>query len=313
MEPDQQAKPQPKPISIDRVIITSFLVDISDVVFSLIVAAITGSVTMISQALEGMSDLISSGMLLIGNQRSKLPADNKHPYGYGRETYFWALMSGLVTFSITASMSLYLGYQRFMHPEVVKNLPLALFALVFSFFSNGYSTSLSYKRLMRGKKTKHIAHTFINSPLIEVKTTLILDLIGTVASSLGLLALLTYKFSGDLRYDGLGAVLIGFALAFFSYFILVGAKELLIGRSASLETLESIKNSVMAFDKVKTMVDLRTLILGSNRLLINLEINVQDGLTTDELETLIDQIEAKIRENTHWNASIQIELEASNV
>ena len=74
---------------------------------------------------------------------------------------------------------------------------------------------------MRGKKTSQLHKTFINSPLIEVKTSFILDLIGTIASTLGLTALLIYKFSGDLRFDGIGAMVTGITLAFLSIFILL--------------------------------------------------------------------------------------------
>lgn len=309
-QPEQKPKKQ---VTISRVVITSFVVDLSDVIISLVGTIITGSVTMLSQTLEGFSDLFSSGFLLLGNRRARRPPDKKHPYGYGRETYFWALMSGLVTFSITATLSLYFGYLRFVEPEVIENLPAALFALVFSFFSNGYSTYLSYQRLMRNKKRGQFYRTFIRSPLIEVKTSFILDLMGTVASTLGLLALLIYYYSGDLRFDGIGAMVTGIALGFFSFFILMGAKELLIGRSASIETLDKIKEAVTSFDKVQTIVDLRTLIIGSNRLLVNLEVNVQDGLTTDELEELIDKIEEKIKKSIKWKASIQVELETMNV
>ncbi len=305
--------PQKKQITIDRVVITSFIVDLSDVIISLAGTFLTGSVTMLSQTLEGFSDLFSSGFLYLGNKHSKRLPDKRHPYGYGRETYFWALMSGLVTFSIAATLSIYLGYQRFIEPEVIDSLPVALFALVFSFFSNGYSTFLSYKRLMRGKKTGQLYKTFINSPLIEVKTSFILDLIGTIASTFSLTALLIYKFSGDLRFDGIGAMVTGITLALLSIFILVGAKDLLIGRSAPTETLEKIEKAVLSFEKVKTIIDLRSSILGSNKLLITLEINVQDDLTTNELEILIDGIEEKIKKNIHWTALIQVELEAYKV
>jgi cation diffusion facilitator family transporter len=303
-----------KEITVDRVVLTSFLVDVSDVVVSLFIAIITGSVTMISQTLEGASDLFSSSFLLIGNKRSKLPPVKKHPYGFGRETYFWALMSGLVTLSVTSTLSIYLGYKRFMEPETVKNLSYALLALVFSLFSNGYSAILSYKRLLRNKDQRHALKTFLNSPLIEVKTSLVLDLMGTIASILGLIALTIYKLSGNLRFDGLGAIATGVALAVLSFFILIGAKDLLIGRSASIETYEKIKKAVTSFKEVQTIVDLRTLILGSNKLLISMEINVDDNLNTNELEILIDKIEKRIAKKISWKKTdIQIELEASNI
>ncbi len=298
-----------KIISIDRVVLTSFIVDLSDVLISLLGVILTGSVTMISQVLEGFSDIFSSGLLLFGNKRAKLPSDETHPYGYGRETFFWALMSGLITFSVTATISIYLGYQRFLHPESIENLSFALFALVFSIFSNGYSCFISYKRLAGKHKARTMLQTFLNSPLIEVKTSFILDLMGTVAAIFGVIALVIYKYTDDIRFDGIGAILTGLALAFFAYFILIGAKDLLIGRSASKDVIKKIKEAVISFDQVKTIIDIRTLIIGTRKLLINLEINVIDELNTTELEKLIDSIEEEINKHVGITSFIQIELE----
>ena len=298
-----------KIISIDRVVLTSFLVDLSDVLISFLGALLTGSVTMISQALQGFSDIFSSGLLLFGNKRSKLPLDQIHPYGYGRETFFWALMSGLITFSITATISIYLGYQRFLQPETIKNLPFALFALVFSIFSNGYSCFISYKKLAGKHKASTVLQTFFNSPLIEVKTSFILDFMGTVAAVFGMAALVIYKYTNDLRFDGIGSMLTGLALAFFSYFILIGAKDLLIGKSASTKVIQKIMDAVMSFEQVTTIMDIRTLIIGTRKILIDLEINVIDELNTPELEKLIDNIEEEINRNLEITSFIQIELE----
>ena len=298
-----------KIISIDRIVLTSFIVDLSDVLISLLGVVLTGSVTMISQTLEGFSDIFSSGLLLFGNKRSKLPSDEIHPYGYGRETFFWALMSGLITFSVTATISIYLGYQRFLHPEAIKNLSFAMFALIFSIFSNGYSCFISYKKLAGKHKASTMLQTFLNSPLIEVKTSFILDLMGTVAAIFGLLAMVIYKYTSDLRFDGIGAILTGLALAFFAYFILVGAKDLLIGRSASKAVIKKIMDAVMSFEQVTTIMDIRTLVIGTRKILINLEINVIDDLNTPELEKLIDRIEEEINRSVEITSFIQIELE----
>lgn len=103
-----------KSISLERVVFTSFLVDVSDVAINVTVALFSGSVTMLSQALEGGADLLSSGLILIGVKSSKRPADKRHPYGYGRELYFWTFLSGLATFGVTATLSFYLGLRRYL-------------------------------------------------------------------------------------------------------------------------------------------------------------------------------------------------------
>jgi len=300
-------------ISARRVVWVSFLLNISDVVVNLAVALLTGSVTVLAQALEGGADLLSSGLLLVGLKQSQRPADRRHPYGYGRELYFWSFFSGLATFGVTAALSFYWGLQRFLAPEPILNLPITYLALILSVTTNGYAASLSFRRLLGKRKISQLRDTFMHSALIETKTTLVLDVMGTSASLLGLTALVIYGMTGDLRFDGVGAMMTGVALAFFAFFILKGAKELLIGQSAGYEIEGKIKKAVIAFSEVINVLDLRTVVLGSERLLVNIEVHLKDGLTTDEIEKLVDRIEKKIRLAVPITLHIQIELETPDV
>jgi len=308
--PQQTGK---KKITSEKVVVTSFLVDISDVLVSIIVAVMSGSVVMLSQAFEGSADLLASGFLLIGIRQSKKPSDRKHPYGHGREIYFWTFLSALTTFTITAGASFYFGYKRFLNPEPIHELPLAFLALIISVFTNGYSMMLSVKRLRGQKPMEEIWHTFKNSALIETKTTLVLDLMGTTASVLGLLALLLFSLSGNLKFDGLGAMAIGVTLAILAAFIVKGAKDLLVGQAASPEIEAKIIKAATSDPNVRKVLDLRTLHIGSEKLLVNMEIHLADELTTDEIETLIDKIESAVKRDVPSATHIQIELETPDV
>ncbi|HVZ58916.1 MAG TPA: cation transporter, partial [Patescibacteria group bacterium] len=195
-----------------RVVVTSFLIDIVDLISSLIVAWLSGSIVMLTQALEGLTDLVSSGFLVLGLKRSLRKEDRTHPFGYGREIYFWTLISALVMLGSTAVLSLYFGYQRFIHPHPLKDMEYAFLILFLSIFTNGYGFSLSYRRLIRQRPLKHLFAIFYRSSLVEIKTTFILDLMGTSASILSMIALTLYIVTGDGRFDGLGAMIIGSAL-----------------------------------------------------------------------------------------------------
>lgn len=301
-------KPNNK-ITVDRVVITSFLVDLSDIIFNLFVALITGSVTMLAQALEGGADLLSSGLLLIGVRRSKHRADRQHPYGYGREIYFWTFLSGLATFSIAATLSFFWGLNHIINPEPVRHIFLAHILLVFSIGTNGYAAYLSYKRLLGAKSIRHFLNVFNHSALIETKTTLVLDVMGTSASILGLLALYAQSVTGIAQFDGVGAMATGLVLGFFALFILRGAKELLVGQSAPTDIEEQIKRITLSFEKVKKIIDFRTLQIDPETIIVNMEVHLYDGLTTDEIELFVDQIEKKIQHEVPHAKHIQIELE----
>jgi cation diffusion facilitator family transporter len=296
-------------ISSERVVLTSFLVDISDVVINIAVAAISGSVVMLSQALQGISDLIAAGFLVLGVKRSKRKADKKHPLGYGREIYFWTFLSALVTFSITAGVSFYLGFKRFVNPEPIENIELTFIALTIAIATNGYSMSLGLRRLLGKNNLSKLKEVLTKSVLIETKKAFILDLMGTTASILGLIALILYQTTGSMHFDGLGAMVIGVVMGFLALFVIKGSKDLLVGQSALPEVENEIIKTTESFPHVIKVLDLKTLHIGSEKLLVNMEVHLEDKLSTDEIEKLIDNIESKIRQTVPSAVSIQIELE----
>lgn len=298
-----------KRISSSRVVFVSFLVDILDVVLSLALAILSGSVVMLSQVLEGVADLISSGLLLVGLARSGQKADRDHPFGFGRELYFWALLSAIIMFAITATLSILFGWQRFIHPQVLHSIPLALLVLGITVITNGYAFYLSLKRLLRNRSIGQVARIFLRSSLIETKTTFTLDLMGVSASVLGIVTLVIYKITGDYRYDGLGAILIGVVLAIFSFILLLGVVDLIIGRSASVEVESRIRSAALRTPQVHKVLGLKTLHIGPERLLVNLDVHLRHNLTTKDIENLITKIKEDVKKEVPEVKHIQVELE----
>jgi cation diffusion facilitator family transporter len=296
-------------ISGKRVLRTSFAVDILDVIFSLIVTILSGSVVMFTQVLEGLVDAFASGFLLIGHSRSAQREDRAHPFGYGTEIYFWSFLSAIIMFAFASTLSFYLGWKRFMNPTPINNIGLAFLILVITLFTNGYAFFLSYARLLKKRPPKHIIRIFYRSSLVETKTTFVLDLMGTLASLLGIVALGIYLISGDVRFDGLGAMVIGVVLAVFSLFLVLGTRELLVGKRASEETEAKIKKAALQVQGVEDVLGIKTLYVGSDKLLVDLDVYMQSRLSTRELEILMDKIKGQIREKVPSARYIQVELE----
>ena len=296
-------------ITTKRVILTSFVVDVLDVILNFSIAILSGSVIMLTQVLEGISDLASSGFLLVGFRHSLHKEDKVHPFGYGTEIYFWSFLSAIVMFGLTSTLSFYFGWQRFFHPEPIKDINIALVILIITFFTNGYAFFLSYRRLLKKRPIKHIIQIFYRSSLVETKTTFILDLMGTSASLLGTMALGIYIFTGDQRFDGLGAMVIGIVLSVFSFFLVLGIRDLLIGKSASLETEAKIKNAALEIEEVEAVLDIKTLHLGSEKLLVNLFVHMKSRLGTREIEHLTDKIKDRIQMEVPSAKYIQVELD----
>lgn len=302
-------KTSQKHISAKRVIITSFVVDFSDIALSIFVTIVSGSVIMLTQVLEGISDLAASGILVLGLNRSLKTEDKSHPFGYGREIYFWTLISALITFGVTSTLSIYFGLERFINPRPVHDVWLAFAVLAITLITNGYSFFLSLKRLLRKRRLKYVLRIFYKSSLIETKTTFILDFMGAVASFLGLIALFIYAFTGDYRYDGLGAIIIGISVGIGAVFLIMGIRDLLIGKSASSDVENKIKNAALNVDEVKDVLNIKTLHVGPEKLLVDLDVHMEARLTTRELEKLVDKIKKEIRAEVPTVKYLQVELE----
>lgn len=298
-------------ITSKKVILTSFTVDIIDIILNFTVAILSGSVIMLTEVLEGISDLVSSSFLIIGFYRSSQKEDNIHPFGYGTEIYFWSLLAALVMFGLTSSLSFYFGFQRVLDPKPISNIGITLVVLIIATITNGYAFILSLLRLLRRRPIKHIVRIFFRSSLVETKTTFTLDLMGSSSAILGTIALWVYLVTGDERFDGIGAMLIGIVLAVMAFFLILGIRDLLIGKSASKETEDKIINAALLIDEVEDVLDIKTMHLGTDKLLVNLYVHMESKLATRELEQLVDKIEDSVRKEVPSAKYVQVELEST--
>jgi len=300
---------QKPPFSDEKVVVTSFKVDIIDIFLNAFTALFTGSVVMLAETFQGISDLIVDTLIYIGMKRSKRLPNEKHPFGYGRELYIWSLFSTLVMFLLLAGISFYFGLQRLIYPEPISHIFLAYIVLSISVLTNSYSFSLGARRILSGKPFWKIRKAFSDSTFLETKLTFTLDIMGVLAALFGLISLILFQYTGYLWFDGLGAIIIGMLMAAFSVLLLRNIRDFIIGVSVSKETKEEIKKTALEFEEVEEVLDLKAIVIGSNRLLVNLEIHVRNDLMTEEIEKLIDKIKANIKEKVPSVHHIQVELE----
>lgn len=296
-------------VSTRRAIFVSFLVDFSDVILNVIVAILTGSAVMLAEAMQGTADLTAVSLLMIGHKRAERGSNKRYPFGYGKELYFWTLISAFIIFSITATLSFWFGLQSFRNPEPIEKVGLAVTVLIFAISSNGYAFYLSASRLRGNQRRRSLWRAFFESYDVAPKTTYIMDLMGTVSAAFGLLAIGIYWISGNQRFDGIGAMAIGVMLAVLALILLISLKDLITGRSAPPSIERAIRKAALSHPAVEEILDLRTMILGSEKFLVNIEVHLRAGLTTNAIEEDIDEIKAAIRAKVPSAHYIQVELE----
>lgn len=295
--------------SIKRVVWTSFVVDLSDILLNFTVAIFSGSVVMLSQAIQGTADLTTSGLLLIGVNRSARRPNRQYQFGYGRDLFFWVLVAAVSMFALTGGLSFWLGLERFLDPHPIDNLAASILVLTIGLTTNLYAFSVSYRRLFSSKKTNF--QDFLHSSRVETKTTLFLDAMGATASLFGLVSLSLLLITGDNRFDGLGAMIVGLTTASLAIFIMRDARSLIVGRAASPEDKAAIRQAALSIAGVRSVEDLRTMHIGSSQLLVNIEVNLDPKLHTRQIEEIMDQIKLKIKRTLPVVDHIQVELETS--
>jgi cation diffusion facilitator family transporter len=298
-----------KLITTKKVLSISFFVDLLDVAVNITIAVITGSTVMLAETLQGLADLTSVSMLLIGFRNSKKRSTSQHPFGYGKEQYFWALIAVFLIVAVTSTLSIYSGLQRWIHAEDIKYLGVAYAALVISIFSNGYASILSLRKVLNGQKISRLPREFVESSDITPRITLVLDAAGTLAAVFGLTTLIIYGFTRDSRFDGLGAIAIGVLLLVMALVLLGTTKGLVTGKSAPHKTRRKITQAALQTPQVNGVLDLRTMMMGPDNLLINVRVHLKDDLSTDEVEQVIDDIKENIRKDLDGKAHISVEPE----
>ena len=251
--------------------------------------------------------MLASGLLLIGLGISKRRPDKNHPFGFGKALFSWTLLSAMVMLIFGAGLSFYFGLKRFMEPHDLEHIGLAYLALGISICTNGYALSLSTRRLLHTSPIKNLKEIFFNSAHVETKNTFVLDLTGTSAALIGFVAILTYQLSGIKQLDGIGGMLMGLVMGLFSIILIWGVKDFLAGKGAPPELRKKIKDVVLTFPGVISIREFNTMYIGSEKLLLQLDITVKKTSTIKQTDDLVNELKDAIKKEVPIVTSIQIE------
>lgn len=289
-----QVQKNRKQVSAEKVVLVSFLVDLFDVVSNLVVAVLTGSATIYSEMAQGIADSIGSVFLVIGERRSRRPADGNHPLGYARETFFWSLMSAVVMLVVGGGLSLWRGYQQLVDPQPVQSPILALAVIGLAVVTNGYAVSLSMRRIVEKLGSLRAIFTNFSQPL--VKGAFLRDTVGTATSVLGMISLLLYAATGLLVFDAIGAIIAAIFMIGGSLTLINQARALIAGQSLSASELNLLKEAILHDGNVDRVNHLVAIYAGASEILVETDLDVSEKLTTSEIEVLLDSLEERMRQ-----------------
>jgi len=256
---------------------------------------ITGSSSMLAEAVHSVADTSNQALLLFGQRRARKEATSLHQFGYGRSRYFYSFVVALVLFSLGAAFALYEGYHKISHPTPLNSPMVAVAILVVAIGLESYSfrTAVVESRPLKGRGTwwQFIRHS--RNP--ELPVVLLEDtgaLLGLVFALLGVgLTVLT----GNPIWDGIGTALIGALLAVIAVILMIEMHSLLIGEGATAPDLAAISDALAGTELVDRVIHLRTQYLGPEEMLVGAKIALAPGTDLATVAAAIDSAEAAVR------------------
>jgi cation diffusion facilitator family transporter len=264
-------------------------------------ALMTGSSGMMAEALHSIADTTNQVFLLLGLRFYRRPASKKHPFGYGKERFFWSFIAAIFIFGVGSTYAIYEGVVKLSHPHAPENLKWAYWVLAISFLLEGASIALAIYQ--ENKEAHHEGLTFFayirESKDPTAKTVIFEDsaaLVGIVIAAGGLLLTEHHTGPGGGAYwDGVASIVIGAVLAIVAFVLARTSRGLLLGEAANPKSRQAIRAAIESHPNVVKVIELLTMHLAPKQILINAHVNLRDDLVTDDIEQTNEEIETLIR------------------
>lgn len=279
----------------NRAIIAALSANLAIAVAKFVAAFFTSSSSMLAEGIHSVADSGNQLLLLIGGKRAKRVSDKSHPFGYGRERYFYAFVVAVVLFTIGAAFSLYEGVTKILHPHELESPIWAFGVLIFAIIAEGFSfrTAIKESNLVRGKQSWVSFIRRSKSPELPV---IVLEDLGALLGLVFALFGVTMAVVTDNGvWDGIGTLMIGVLLAIIAVILAIETKSLLLGEGATPEVEEQIRQALENAPEVARVIHMKTMHLGPEELLVAAKIAVDHDDTAAQVARGIDEAEQRIR------------------
>jgi cation diffusion facilitator family transporter len=273
-------------------------------------AAVTGSSAMLSEGIHSVVDTGDGVLLFVGMRRARMPADEKHPFGHGKEIYFWTLVVAILVFAVGGGMSVFEGITHLLQPHPVENARWSYIVLAGSAVFEGTSWAVAWRQFRRERRARGVWETVATS---KDPTTFAVLFEDTAA-----LAGLTAAFAGvalgqALRSpvpDAIASMVIGVILMATAAVLVKATLRLLVGQSADRETLEGIGAVARADPAVKQVGRVVAVHFGPHDIVAHVELVFDPQMRADQVATTVDGLQRRLRERFPDLQSVLVEAEA---
>lgn len=277
-----------------KAIVAAFTANLTIAIAKFAGFLITGSSSMLAESVHSLADTGNQGLLLFGRKRAARPADESHPFGYGRERFFWAFVVALVLFALGSLFAIYEGIHKIEHPEEITAAPVAIGLLILALILEGVSLRTAFREAKHSRKNEGL-FTFVRTAKNPELPVVLLEDIGAMAGLVIALGSLLLAWKIDPVFDGYGTLMIGALLGVIAVLLAVEMKSLLIGEGASKADLDEITAAIEAHPMVRSIVHIRTEHVGPEEILVATKLAMIPGLELTQIAEAIDEIEVAVR------------------
>ena len=259
--------------------------------------AFTGSSSMLAEGVHSVADTGNQGLLLLGARRAKKDADDEHPFGYGRERYFWSFVVALVLFSLGSLFALYEAIHKIQHPEKLDSPGWAFGILGFAIVMESLSFRTAVQESARVKGDATYRQFIRHAKIPELPVVLLEDFAALCGLVLAMGAVTATVITDNGVWDGYGTLAISVLLGIVAIVLAIEMKSLLIGESAGRKQVEAIRAAIEIEPGVINLIHMRTEHLGPDEVLVCAKVELIHELTFVEVAEAVDRIERNVRAN----------------
>jgi cation diffusion facilitator family transporter len=278
-----------------RAIIAAFLANLGIAVAKFIGFAFTGAASMLAEAVHSVADTSNQGLLILGGRRARRPPTPEHPFGYGRERYFWSFVVAVVLFTAGALFALFEGEEKLRHPHELEAVGWAVGILVVGIVLEPFSLRTAVRESAHVKGPMSWRAFVRHAKVPELPVVLLEDVGALLGLTFALAGVGLAEITGNPRFDALGSLAIGLLLAVIAITLAAEMKSFLIGEAAAPEQVGRIAAAIEGTGGVQRLVHLRTEHLGPEELLVVAKIAVDGKAEAADTAALIDRAEAAVR------------------
>ena len=258
-------------------------------------AAVTGSSAMLSEGIHSVADTGNQALLLFGHRRSQRPADQRHPFGYGAELYFWSLIVAMILFGLGGGFSMYEGLVHLRHPELPQNVAWSYSILAIALFVEALALRVALREL-GGKgsgrslwqRVRNCKDPWIFVPVAED----LAALAGVVVAFLGIFLARALTVPA---LDAVASIIIGFILAGVAIFLGSETRALLVGEAVRDDLIQRVERICLEDDAVERVVRILGVNIGPDDILLTLGLRFGRDYRVEDAATAVERIEENIR------------------